>query len=154
MHDWDWARAWSYTDEVLRLAHVQAWLWPAREALEISAEGLDEVAAELCSEGPTHPLWDDFAEIALYTYHQTWQEFDLSRWSVPGPPNPVAPDLEVVLYVRQAENPVIVTDPGLVVARPFLMRFTGARWLVAHAGSAHLPVPGWPPQFPSSSGGH
>lgn len=151
MEEGDWEAAWWLTDPVLRLAHAQAWLWANREEPELAGEDLDELAESLCTEGSFHPLWDDFAEMALATYDQTWQEFDLQRWTVAGESRLIGPDLEVVLFVRAAENPIVVTEPALVVARPFLMRFTDDGWLVAHAGSNHLPVPGWPPEFPSAT---
>lgn len=151
MEDADWEAAWSLSDPVLRLAHVQAWLWPLRAEEGIEADDLEDLAAELCAEGPVHPLWDEFATAAVGTYHRTWQEFDLSRWTVRGSASPVAPDLEVVVYVRRAEAPIVTTE-DLLVARPFLMRFTPDGWLVAHAGGDRPPVPGWPPEFPTPSG--
>ena len=151
MQDHDWEEAWSLTDDVLRLAHVQAWLWANRMEPELAGEDLDELAQTRLEEGPADPLWEDFAVAALATYDATWLEFDLRRWSVGGEPRLVGPDLEVVYFVRQAESPILVTEPALVVARPFLMRFTEGGWLVAHAGSNHLPVPGWPPEFPSAT---
>ncbi len=149
MHEGDWDEAWLLTDPVFRLAQVQAWLWPLRGEPELVSESLDDLATSICEEGPGHPLWEDFAEVALYTFQQAWQEFDLARWSVDGVPRPVAPDYEVVVFSRE-EEPIITTDETLYVARPFLMHFTGTGWLVAHAGSDQSPVPGWPPEFPSA----
>lgn len=150
MKEGDWAAAWSLTDAPFRLAQVQAWLWPQRGEPELVSESLDDVAASMCEEGPAHPLWEDFAAVALETYERTWQEFDLGRWSVVGPPRPVSPEYEVLVYSRQ-EEAIIETDETLYVARPFLMHLIEGRWLVAHAGSNKLPVPGWPPEFPSPS---
>lgn len=151
MHERDWDEAWLLTDEVLRLAQVQAWLWPQRHDPALAGEDLDELAAAVCDEGPAHPFWDDFAEIALETYHQTWREFDLARWTVADLTHFVGPDLEVVVFTREPPAEIGGIDPSLVMARPFLMRFTGAGWLVAHAGSNRLPVPGWPPEFPDTA---
>jgi len=151
MHEGDWEAAWLLTDDLLRLAHAQAWLWPKRMSPDLAGDDLDELAAELCERGPDHPLWEEFAEMALYTYQQTWQDFDLSRWAVAGRPRPVAPDLEVVLFLRAEDDPIIAVQGGIMVARPFLMRYCEGSWLVAHAGSDQLPVPGWPPEFPSAS---
>lgn len=151
MHDWDWDAAWLLTDPLLRLAQAQAWLWGSRTELGLADHELDELAEALCQDEPTHPLWEELSEVELHIHHQTWSEFDLDRWQVAGRPRVVAPDLEVVLFLRPEEDPIVVTDPPLVVARPFLMRFGEAGWLVAHAGSDQLPVPGWPPEFPSPS---
>jgi hypothetical protein len=148
MADGDWDEAWLLTDDVLRLTHVQAWLWAHRDDAELSDEDLDELAASVCEDGPAHPLWDDFSELVLLTYHQTWQEFDLDRWKVDTSPRPVAPDLEVVVFTREEEQ-IIATDQRFYVVRPFLMHLTDAGWKVAHAGSDQLPIPGWPPEFPS-----
>lgn len=150
MADGDWAAAWALTDDVFRLAQVQAWLWPHREDPQLLGEDLDELAASLCEEGPEHPLWEEFADMVLQTYRDTWLEFDLRRWSVVGQPRLVAPDLEVVVFTRR-EDPVIQTEQALYVARPFLMRFSDGAWLVAHAGSDRQPLPGWPPEFPPAS---
>jgi hypothetical protein len=151
MDEDDWQAAWAITDDVLRLAHVQAWLWPNRAAPELVGEDLDDLAAEMCEEGPEHPLWDEFAEMALYTYNQIWLDFDPVQWSLAGRPRPVAPDLEVVVFARAEADPIIETSANIVVARPFLMRYVDGSWLVAHAGSDQLPVPGWPPEFPSAT---
>ncbi|MDQ3575952.1 MAG: hypothetical protein M3404_13725 [Actinomycetota bacterium] len=151
MHQGDWDAAWQLTDAPFRLAQVQAWLWPQRGRPDLVSENLDDLATSMCEEGPAHPLWEHFAAVAVETYHHTWQEFDLSRWAVAGLPRPMAPDYEVVVYSR-AEEAIIPTNETLYVARPFLMHFTPSDgWLVAHAGSNHLPVPGWPPDFPSAS---
>lgn len=152
MHEGDWAQAWALSDAVFRLAQVQAWLWPLRGEEDLVSESLDDVAASMCEEGPGHPLWDEFAEVALYTFHQAWQEFDLERWSVAGLPRPAGPDHEVVVFSRREEE-IIPTAETLYVARPFLMRSTSSGWLVAHAGSDRPPVPGWPPEFPSAGAG-
>ena len=146
----DWDEAWLLTDEPFRLAQVQAWLWPQRGEPDLVSESLDDVAASMCDEGPAHPLWQDFAEVVIETYHLTWGEFDLGRWGVTGGPHAAPPSYEVVVFSRE-EEAVIATDEPLYVARPFLMHFTGGRWLVAHAGSNRLPVPGWPPEFPDPS---
>lgn len=151
MEEGDWETAWSLSDPLLRLVHVQAWLWPLRAEEGIATDDLDDLAGELCVEGPVHPMWDEFAATALATYHSTWGEFDLTRWTVRGSASPVAPDLEVVVFLRTAEAP-IVTEENLHVARPFLVRFTPAGWLVAHAGGDRPPVAGWPPEFPTPSG--
>lgn len=150
MGDGNWEEAWTLTDPVFRLAQVQAWLWPLRGEAELVSENLDDLAASMCEEGPAHPLWDEFAEVALYTFQEAWQEFDLGRWSVAGVPRPVSLDYEVVTFSRK-EEAIISMDETLYVARPFLMHFTSSRWLVAHAGSDQPPVPGWPPEFPSAS---
>ena len=150
MQEGDWDQAWALTDPVFRLAQVQAWLWPQRGEAEFVSEDLDEVATSMCEEGPGHPLWEEFSQLALYTFQETWQEFDLERWSVTGLPRPVALDYEVVVFSRQEEE-IIRTAETLYVARPFLMHFTESGWLVAHAGSDQPPVPGWPPEFPSAS---
>lgn len=150
MQEDDWDTAWALTDEVFRLAQVQAWLWPHRHDLELAGDDLDELAGSLCREGPEHALWEEFADMVLQTYRDTWLEFDLRRWSVAGRPRLVAPDLEVVVFTRR-EDPVIQTEQAVYVARPFLMRFDGGAWAVAHAGSDQLPVPGWPPEFPAAS---
>jgi len=148
----DWDEAWSLTDEPFRLAQVQAWLWPQRGEPDLVNQSLDDVAASICDEGPAHPLWEDFAEVVIETYHQTWREFDLGRWGVTNGPRATAPGYEVIVYSRE-EEAVIPTDETLYVARPFLMHLTAGRWLVAHAGSNRLPVPGWPPEFPDASWG-
>jgi hypothetical protein len=151
MEEGDWEQAWALTDEVFRLAQVQAWLWPHRLHPELAGEDLDALAAAMSSDQAVlHPLWDEFAEAVLRTFHETWREFDLSRWSEAGPPIVVAPDLEVVVFAREEER-VIEVEEAIYVARPFLMRFTPKHWLVAHAGSNQLPVPGWPPEFPPVS---
>ncbi len=150
MEDGDWEEAWQLTDDAFRLAQVQAWLWPQRGEPDLVGESLDDVAASICDEGPAHPLWDDFADVVIATYHQTWQEFDLGRWSVANRGRAMGPDYEVVVYSRE-EEPVIATDETLYVARPFLMHNTESGWLVAHAGSNKLPMPGWPPEFPDAS---
>lgn len=149
MHDGAWDDAWALTDAPFRLAQVQAWLWPQRGEPDLVSESLDDVATSMCQEGPAHPLWEDFAEVALETYRHTWQEFDLSRWGIAAV-RPAAPGYEVVVYSRE-EEAIIPTDETLYVARPFLMHLTDGRWLVAHAGSNKAPVPGWPPQFPDAS---
>ena len=149
MNEGDWQAAWPLTDAPFRLAQVQAWLWPQRGEPELVSESLDDVAASMCEEGPAHPFWDDFAEVALETYRHTWQEFDLSRWAIAAV-RQAEPDYEVVVWSRQEET-IIQTDETLYVARPFLMHFTDGRWLVAHAGSNKAPVPGWPPEFPPAS---
>lgn len=150
MEEGDWEEAWALTDEVFRLSQVQAWLWPQRADAELVGEDLDELAAAMCEEGPDHPLWDDFADVVLHTYLETWHEFELDRWSVSGLPRPVAVDYEVVVFSRE-EEPIIEMDQTLRVARPFLMHYTAEGWLVAHAGSDQPPVPGWPPEFPPAS---
>lgn len=147
MQEGDWDAAWLLTDHPFRLAQVQAWLWPQRGEADLVSESLDDVAASMCDEGPAHPLWEEFAEVVIETYHQTWQEFDLGRWAVAGRSRLMGPDYEVVVYSRE-EEAIIATAETLYVARPFLMHLTEAGWLVAHAGSNKLPVPGWPPEFP------
>ncbi len=150
MQEADWATAWLLSDAPFRLAQVQAWLWPQRGEPELVSESLDDVAASLCEEGPAHPLWEEFAAVALETYHRTWQEFDLSRWAVAARSRPMGPGYEVVVYTRE-EGAIVPDGESLYVARPFLMHRTAGRWLVAHAGSNKLPVPGWPPEFPEAS---
>ncbi len=150
MHESDWAVAWLLTDAPFRLAQVQAWLWPQRGEPDLVSESLDDVATSMCEEGPAHPLWEEFAAVALETYHQTWQEFDLDRWAVAARSRPMGPDYEVVVYSRE-EEAIITTGETLYIARPFLMHHTPGGWLVAHAGSNKLPVPGWPPEFPDAS---
>lgn len=150
MQEGDWDQAWILTDQVFRLCQVQAWLWPQRGDPDLVSEDLDDLAASICDEGPAHPLWEDFADVALRTYLETWQEFDLDRWAVAGLPRPVALDYEVVVFSREEES-IIAMDETLRVARPFLMHYTPGGWRVAHAGSDRLPVPGWPPEFPAAS---
>ncbi|HSH60697.1 MAG TPA: hypothetical protein VK988_13880 [Acidimicrobiales bacterium] len=150
MQEADWATAWRLTDAPFRLAQVQAWLWPQRGEPDLVSESLDDVAASMCGEGPAHPLWEEFAAVALETYHRTWQEFDLARWAVASRSRPMGPDHEVVVYTREEEAIITAREP-LYVARPFLMHRAGGRWLVAHAGSNNPPVPGWPPAFPDAS---
>jgi hypothetical protein len=150
MEKGDWAAAWPLTDPVFRLAQVQAWLWPQRGEPDLVSESLDDVATSMCEEGPAHPFWEDFAEVVLETYRHTWREFDLRRWGITGTPIPAGPDYEVVVFSRE-EEVIIPTDETLYVARPFLMHFSGGRWLVTHAGSNKAPVPGWPPEFPVAS---
>ncbi|MGH9149520.1 MAG: hypothetical protein ACRD0D_14890 [Acidimicrobiales bacterium] len=150
MEERDWGAAWKLTDPVLRKAQAQAWLWANRGDPEVEGEDLDELVETLCHDEPWHPLWDAFAEAELDAHQRAWVEFDLDRWQVLERPEVIGPDLEVVVFVRHASSPLLATDPSLVVARPFLMRFVGTGWRVVHAGSDKLPVPGWPPRFPAA----
>ena len=117
MHESDWAVAWLLTDAPFRLAQVQAWLWPQRGEPDLVSESLDDVATSMCEEGPAHPLWEEFAAVALETYHQTWQEFDLDRWAAAARSRTMGPDYEVVVYSRRKRRSSPPAKPSTSLGR-------------------------------------
>jgi hypothetical protein len=138
-------RAWPLTDARLRLVLVQAWLWANRSHPFVKDLDLDETARALAERAPIHPLWYRFLESQEDEFEEKWSDFDLDYWGAGSRPRIVAPELELLIYVKTEGEPIVFEEATLVDnARQFLMRSTPEGWLVASLENV-LPKPGWPP---------
>jgi hypothetical protein len=142
--------AWPLMDERLRLVTVQAWLWANRAHPAVTPFDRDEVADSLAGLAFDHELWPTFEQTQLDEFRDEWRDFNHSDWGAASRPRPIAPDLELVLFIRTGGEALMVETPTEMPALPFLMRSTPTGWLIA-AFSDQLPEPGWPPSAPRSA---
>ena len=162
--DRDYANAWAHMTDELRLARSQAWLWNNRAFFKRAAETLDEQATMLAAVPSTHPHWGKFAEIELRLFLTAWPPEDYAHIGVASRPRPLAPGLELVLFLRMeaAEalgNATTVSDGVVQIAggedegtaveafAQIVVEHDGTRWRVASHNGPGLPTPGWPPVF-------
>jgi hypothetical protein len=133
----DLAAAWPATDPQLRLVLAQDWVWNHRHDPSIGHNSdWDEIATGLVDGPGAHPLWDRFAADLLATWEQTWRGFASDAWTVRDVPEVLDLDLEIVTFVEK--------DTAL--ARRFVLRHSGGRWLVLSVSGDQLFEPGWPPR--------
>jgi hypothetical protein len=144
---------WEMTDPRFRLALAQMWIWNNREAVDQQIRGerisRDELADQLASASPQHPLWAHCARVSMRTISEA--AGDLDRELGPGTrPRLIGPDLEIIRLFPLDELPVDengnkIFPPGMEVeALTLIMRFADDQWKVGGIGE-YLTHPGWPP---------
>lgn len=159
--DGDYAAAWALMSDDLRLARAQAWLWNNREFFQRAAEDLDEQADMLAAVPSEHPYWDEFAEIETGTFIEAFPLDEYANVGISSKPRPLAPGLELVLYIPMSEaqavegatpldgGGVIVggTEDGMPMKTfaQIVVEHDGDRWIVASHNGEQMPQPGWPP---------
>ena len=143
----DYAAAWNLSDDEYRLTRAQAWLWNNRGAPDIAGGDLDQQAAALARAPSQSPLWQEFADVELEMYQETWAMWARAQIEAGSEPVPGDPDYEVVVLFDTDPAVGQVTESDDVPALPFLVHLVDGRWLVAQAGSDQRAVPGWPPVF-------
>ena len=160
----DYADAWAHMTDELRLVRSQAWLWNNRKFFGREAETLDQQATTLAAVPSSHPYWKEFAEIELRSFQSAWPPGDYAHVGVASRPRPLAPGLELVLFLRMeaAEalgNATTVSDGVVQIAggedegtaveafAQIVVEHDGTRWRVASHNGPGLPTPGWPPVF-------
>jgi hypothetical protein len=132
------ADSWPATGPRFRLHLTRHWAWRHRFRLHDAGHDPLKVAAGLADDGPGHRLWPAFA--------RSQQPPDAGPtgspgWVSAGPPEPLAPDLEVVrLMAAECAGTGRVVSPLTLV-----LRFGPGGWLVEGHGRTPAPEPGWPP---------
>jgi hypothetical protein len=133
------ADAWASTVPLFRLALTRHWCWWNRARLHAGGHDPLLVAAALADDdGPAHPLWPAFAR-SQRTPEAPSDGRD-ARWVADGPPEPVGPDLEVVLLLPAETAGTDHHAPPLTL----LLRLGPAGWSVAGHGR-HPARAAWPP---------
>ena len=137
---------WTRTDPNLRLVFAQAFLWANRTHPSVVGLDLDETAEALASLRFDHDLWPSFGATQLGEFHSVFDDFFSGGYGVASRPRPVGVDLEIVKFVKSDSDEMTwVTEPTLVEAHIFLLRWTRDGWMVAGQGVDSPPEPGWPP---------
>jgi hypothetical protein len=134
------AEAWPSTGFCFRLHLTRHWAWSRR--FELHAAGHDPLAlaTELADRGPAHPCWRAFAVSQRTPGAETAGR---AGWVAAGPPEPLAPDLEVVRLVAADCAGTGRAVPPLTL----VLRLGRHGWAVE--GHGHRPAqPRWPPGSP------
>lgn len=135
-------------DGPLRLARAQAFL----HGLDYEPGWRDEHAQLLANQHHAHELWDLYEETELRLFTEAGFP-DMLTWGVSSRPRPISVDLEVVVLVDTGGEVLMVTEPTLMTAKAFIVRFDPdlgpliASHNVKYGDSRDLPIPGWPPQL-------
>jgi hypothetical protein len=133
------AESWSATGPAFRRHLTRHWAWNHRFALDAAGRDPLTVADGLADSGPDHPLWPAFAR----SQRASGRRHAAPGWVAAGPPEPIAPDLEVV-RLTAAE---CIGHDRAVPPLTLVLRFSPEGWQVEGHGVAPAPSR-WPPGRP------
>jgi hypothetical protein len=137
------AAAWQLTAPDYRLALMQAIVFLNEQAPALAGYEHSELAAQLATETPDHPLWTSFADLIVEEFLVDLGETDPDDWST-ATSTPTDPGYELVLFGRGGAGEP--GEPPEMQVRGVLVKRHGDRWLVA--GLSRRPAtPGWPPDL-------
>jgi hypothetical protein len=140
--------AWADVDPAFRLVLAQRWVWPRRAAPELAGDDPEQVADALALDEPSDARWPAFAASLHEDLGGAWPWAEADSIGAAAPPQPVAIDVELVVFGPVGESGSVLRtgqagrlDPELHL----LMHRVEGRWLVAGLSADDLPQPRWPP---------
>jgi hypothetical protein len=141
-----YAALWALTDEDLRYARAQAWLWNNRTDDAVAPHVNDDGARALAASPSWHALWPDFAHTELFYLHKVWGAVEVEHLGAASATRVIGLDLELVILADTRVVPGYIDQPILIDTVGTWVLRRRDRWRLA-SHSDFLPEPGWPPKF-------
>jgi hypothetical protein len=141
--DRDVVAAWKLTAPDYRLALVQAIIFLNEQAPAIAGYERDELARQLATPRPDHPLWTSFANLLAEEFMVDLGELDMENL---GAATSTSIELAYELVLLPQRRPSDPNEPAELQVHGVLVEFRDEQWLVA--GLSQRPAtPGWPPDL-------
>ncbi|MEU6001874.1 toll/interleukin-1 receptor domain-containing protein [Streptomyces sp. NPDC047197] len=136
---------WKGLTRELRLTLAQDWIIANEGHPNLAPYGRDELAEELASRNPSHPLGKHCLRSKLEVIQDRYSRWGIDTWGAAGNPRRIGLDYELII-MAPADDGILVTREGEPLPiYPILMRKIGPDWMVANFAAAY-PIPGWPPR--------